>query len=73
MAASPSEMLEYFTQDHEGPGPWFPPLNTAMVPLNLELMAVTEHDFRRTEQPPVTQDGQRTEYLVRLVASSIQH
>jgi hypothetical protein len=78
MAATPSGMLEYFAQDHEGPGPWFPPLHTAVVPLNLQLMAVTEHDFRRPEQPPVTftlhhvgQDGRRTEYLVRLVAMGL--
>jgi hypothetical protein len=79
MAAHPGGMLEYFTRDQEAlhgvAGPWFPPLSSDLLPVNLQLIAITEHDFVRSEQTPVTftlhqvgQNGTRVEYLVRLVA-----
>jgi hypothetical protein len=74
-------MLEYFTRDQEAlngiAGPWFPPLSSDLLPVNLQLVAVTELDFVRSEQTPVSftlhhvgQNGTRVEYLVRLVAMS---
>ena len=68
-------MLEYWTRDHEALGPWLPPLSSSMRPINLQLMAISQRDFRRAEQTPVTMNlhfvtegGTRVEYLVRLVA-----
>ena len=74
-------MLEYWTREHEAlsgaapSGPWFPPLSSSTRPVNLQLMAISQHDFRRAEQTPVTmnlhlvtEEGTRVEYLVRLVA-----
>ena len=75
-------MLEYYTRDQEAlaglQGPWFPPLSSSPGPVNLQLMAISEHDFHRSEQAPVTmtlhhvtKNGTRVEYLVRLVAMAI--
>ena len=75
-------MLEYWTRDQEAlsglRGPWFPPLSSSAGPVNLQLMAISEHDFLRAEQTPVTMNlhhvterGTRVEYLVRLVAMTI--
>ena len=75
-------MLEYWTRDQEAlsglRGPWFPPLSSSPGPVNLQLMAISEHDFRRGEQTLVTMNlhhvsekGTRVEYLVRLVAMTI--
>ena len=75
-------MLEYYTRDQEAlaglRGPWFPPLSSSAGPVNLQLMAISQHDFRRSEQAPVTltlhhvtRNGTRVEYLVRVVAMTI--
>jgi hypothetical protein len=72
-------MLEYFTRDQEAlhglRGPWFPPLSSRPGPVSLQLMAISEHDFVRSEQTQltftlhhVTPNGTRVEYLVRLIA-----
>ena len=82
MAMCAGSMLEYWTRDQEAlaglRGPWFPPLSSSPGPVNLQLMAISEHEFRRTEQAPVnmtlhhvTKNGTRVEYLVRLVAMTI--
>ena len=75
-------MLEYFTQDQEAlaglRGPWFPPLSSCAEPVTLQRMAITQHDFCRYEQTPVTmnlhhvsRNGTRVEYLVQIVAMKI--
>ena len=82
MAMRADSMLEYYTRDQEAlaglQSPWFPPLSSSPGPVNLQLMAISEHDFRRSEQTPVTftlhhvtKNGTRVEYLVRLVAMAI--
>jgi hypothetical protein len=75
-------MLEYFTRDQEAlhglRGPWFPPISSRPGPVNMQLMAISEHDFVRSEQTPntftlhhVSPNGTRVEYLVRLIAMEI--
>jgi hypothetical protein len=84
MAMRAGSMLEYWTRDHEEPvgamptGPWFPPISSSTRPVNLQLMAISQHDFVRAEQTPVTMNlhmltegGTRVEYLVRLVAMTV--
>ena len=84
MGVRADSMLEYWTRDHETPigaaptRPWFPPLSSSMRPVNLQLMAISQHDFCRAEQTPVTmnlhvvtEEGTRVEYLVRLLAMTI--
>ena len=84
MAMRADSMLDFWTREHEAPpgaattGPWFPPLSSSTRPVNLQLMSISQHDFRRGEQTPVTmnlhmvtEEGTRTEYLVRLVAMTV--